>query len=363
MEEIKQYQKLMRKCFSLARKGEGKTSPNPLVGCVIFDDDFNIISTGYHKRYGDFHAERNAILNTKSKLKGKNLIVNLEPCCHYGKTPPCTDIIIEKGIKKVIVGMRDVNPIVAGKGIKQLKKAGIEVVEGVLEEDCKKLNEIFIKNQVEQKPFITIKSAATLDGKISTKTNSSKWITGEKARKEVMRLRNAYDAILTSSNTVISDNPALTARIRGGKNPVRIILDSNLRTNPESKVYFDDGVKVFLFTLKKDNGKYPKNVCVKTVSADNIGKVNLNEVVSILWSEGIKSILVEAGGKLNGAFIKQKLADKLILFLAPKILGDKDGKNFIEGFDIKDINNSKILDIINIKQFAPDIMIEGKFKY
>lgn len=362
MEEIKQYQKLMKKCLSLAKKGEGKTSPNPLVGCVIFDDDFKVISTGYHKKYGDFHAERNAILNSKGNLKGKNLIVNLEPCCHYGKTPPCTDIIIEKGIKKVIIGMKDVNPIVSGKGIKQLKKAGIDVVEGVLEDECKKLNEVFIKNQTEQKPFIVIKSAATLDGKISTKTNSSKWITGEKARKEVMRLRNCYDAILTSSNTVISDNPSLTARIRGGKNPVRVILDSNLRTNPKSKVYLDDGVKVFLFTLKKDNGKYPKNVRVKTVSGEK-GKPNLNEVVSALWEEGIKSILIEAGGTLNGAFVRQKLADKLILFLAPKILGDKEGKNFIEGFDIKDINDSKILDIINIKQFSPDIMLEGVFKY
>ncbi len=362
MEKIKQYQKLMKKCLSLAKKGEGKTSPNPLVGCVIFDDDFKVISTGYHKKYGDFHAERNAILNSKVDLKGKNLIVNLETCCHYGKTPPCTDIIIEKGIKKVIIGMRDVNPIVSGKGIKQLEKSGIEVIEGVFEEECKKLNEVFIKNQTEQKPFIVIKSAATLDGKISTKTNSSKWITGEKARKEVMRLRNCYDAILTSSNTVISDNPSLTARISGGKNPARVILDSNLRTNPKSKVYLDDGVKVFLFTLKKDNGKYPKNVFVKTVSGEN-GKPNLNEVISTLWEEGIKSILIEAGGILNGVFVRKKLADKLILFLAPKILGDKDGKNFIEGFDIKDINDSKILDIINIKQFSPDIMVEGVFKY
>lgn len=357
MEKIKQYQKLMKKCLSLAKKGEGKTSPNPLVGCVIFDDDFKIISTGYHKRYGDFHAERNAILNSKASLKGKNLIVNLEPCCHYGKTPPCTDIIIEKKIKKVIIGMKDVNPIVSGKGIKQLKKAGIEVVEGILEDDCRKLNEVFIKNQTEQKPFITIKSAATLDGKISTKTNSSKWITGEKSRKEVMKLRNCYDAVLTSSNTVIADNPSLTARIRDGKNPVRIVLDSNLRTNPKSKIYFNDGVKVFLFTLKKDNGKYPENVCVKTVS-DKDGKPNLNDVVSVLWKEGIKSILIEAGGTLNGAFIRQNLADKLILFLAPKILGDKKAKNFIEGFNIKDINDSKILDIVNIKQFSPDIMIE-----
>ena len=357
----KQYEKLMKKCLALAKKGEGKTSPNPLVGCVVFDDDFNIISTGFHEKYGGFHAERNALLKPDTDFKGKNLIVNLEPCCHYGKTPPCTDIIIEKGIKKVIVGMQDVNPIVAGKGIEILRNSGIEVVEGVLEDECRKLNEIFIKNQLEQKPFILVKSAITLDGKIATKTNSSKWITGEKARKEVMRLRNLYDAILTSSNTVLSDNPGLTARIKGGENPVRVVLDRNLRTSPSAKVYADDGTRVFLFTSKKDNGKYPKNVCVKTVSCKNNG-LNLNEITDILWSEGIKSILVEAGGKLNGAFLKQKLADKFILFIAPKILGDKDGKNFVEGFDISDINNSTLLDTETVKRFGTDIMVEAKLK-
>ena len=358
----KQYEKLMKKCLTLAKKGEGKTSPNPLVGCVVFDDDFNVVSTGFHEKYGGFHAERNALLKSDVDFKGKNLIVNLEPCCHYGKTPPCTDIIIEKGIKKVIVGMKDVNPLVAGKGIKILRNSGIEVVEGVLEDECKRLNEIFIKNQLEQKPFILIKSAITLDGKIATKTNSSKWITGDKARKEVMHLRNLYDAILTSSNTVLEDNPSLTARIKGGKNPVRVILDRNLRTSPSSKVYNNDKIKIFLFTSKKDNGKYPKNVCVKTISEEDNG-LNLNEVVSILWSEGIKSILIEAGGKLNGAFLKQKLVDKFVLFIAPKILGDKDGKNFIEGFDVSDINNSKLLDIVSIKHYTPDIMLEGKVKY
>lgn len=361
MNEIKQYEKLMKKCLALAKKGEGKTSPNPLVGCVIFDDDFNIVSSGFHEKCGGFHAERNAVLNFEGDLRGKNLIVNLEPCCHYGKTPPCTDLIIEKGIKKVIVGMRDVNPVVAGKGIKQLKNAGIEVVEGVLEEECKKINEIFIKNQTEHKPFITIKSAITLDGKIATKTNSSKWITGEKSRKEVMRLRNLYDAILTSSNTVISDNPSLTARIKGGKNPVRVILDRNLRTSPSSKVYADNGVKVFLFTSLEDNGKYPKNVCVKTVSCKGKG-LNLKEITDILWSEGINSVLVETGGRLNGAFLREKLVDKFVLYAAPKILGDREGKSFVEGFDISDINQSTMLEIVAVKQFGQDIMIELKRK-
>lgn len=362
MDKLKQYQKLMRKCLSLAKKGEGKTSPNPLVGCVVFDDDFNIVSVGYHEKYGSFHAERNALLKKGVDFKGKNLIVNLEPCCHYGKTPPCTEIIIEKGIKKVIVGMRDVNPVVAGKGIKLLKQAGIEVVEGVLEDECRKLNEIFIKNQTEGKSFILIKSAITLDGKIATKTNSSKWITGEKSRKEVQRLRNLYDAVLTSSNTVLADNPSMTARIKNGKNPVRVVLDRNLKTSPKSKVYNDDGTRVFLFTSKSDNEKYPKNVCVKRVCEID-GCLDLKEIVSVLWEEGIRSIFVEAGGVLNGAFVRAGLVDKLVLFVAPKILGDKHAKNFIEGFDITDINNSKLLEIESIKRFEPDIILEGKFKH
>ncbi len=361
MEKIKQYQKLMRKCLALAKKGAGRTSPNPLVGCVIFDDDFNIVSVGRHEKYGEFHAERNALLKKGVDFKGKNLIVNLEPCCHYGKTPPCTEIIIEKGIKKVIVGIRDVNPLVAGKGIEQLRNNGIEVIEGILEDECRKLNEIFIKNQTEKKPFILIKSAITLDGKIATKTNSSKWITGERARKEVQRLRNLYDAILTSSNTVIADNPSLTARIKNGKNPVRVVLDRNLKTLPTSKVYKDDGTRVFLFTSHKNNNKYPQNVCVKRVSEAE-GGLDLNEVVSVLWTEGIRSVLVEAGGVLNGAFIRTGLVDKFVLFVAPKILGDRNGKNFVEGFDITDINNSKLLDIISVKRFTPDLMIEGKFR-
>ena len=244
----KQYEKLMRRCISLAKKGEGKVSPNPLVGCVIFDDNFNILSEGYHEKYVQNHAERNAILNAKSNLKGKSLIVNLEPCSHYGKTPPCADLIIEKGIKKVIIGMIDPNPIVSGNGIKKLQKAGIEVVTGVLEKECRILNEVFIKNQIKKSPFVVIKTATTLDGKIATQTGNSKWITDESSRLEVQKLRNKYDAILTSSATVIEDNPKLTCRLKNGRNPVRIILDTNLSTDENSNVYNNDGTKVYIIT-------------------------------------------------------------------------------------------------------------------
>lgn len=355
----KKYEKLMRKCISLAKKYAGRTSPNPLVGAIIFDDEFNIISMGAHQKYGENHAERNAILSTNADLKGKNIIVNLEPCSHYGKTPPCADLIIEKGIKKVIIGMKDPNPVVAGRGIEKLQKAGIEVVVDILKEECEELNKIFIKNILEEKPYITMKSAITFDGKIATRTGNSKWITDEKSRIEVQKIRNYHDAILTSSKTVIMDNPSLTCRMKNGKNPIRIILDSNLSTLPESKVYNDDGVKVYLVTTKKDNKKYPKNVEVITVAERN-RHIDLNKAIEILYEKGIKSILIEAGGTLNKAFLQENLIDELILFIAPKILGDKTGTNFVEGFNRNELSQCNNFQITNVKKLKNDIMVNAK---
>lgn len=355
----KQYEKLMRKCISLAKKYAGKTSPNPLVGAIIFDDNFNIISMGAHQKYGEYHAERNAILSTKEDLKGKNLIVNLEPCSHYGKTPPCADLIIEKGIKKVIIGSIDPNPIVAGNGIKKLKEAGIEVIVDVLKEECEELNKFFIKNILQEKPYITMKSAITFDGKIATKTGNSKWITDEKSRSEVQKIRNYHDAILTSSQTVIMDNPSLTCRTKNGKKLTRVILDTNLSTAPNSKVYNNDGAKVYLLTTKKDNKKYPKNVEILTCKLKN-NHIDLNNAINLLYEKGIKSILLEAGGTLNKAFLQENLIDELILFIAPKILGDKTGINFIEGFERNTISECNNLKITNVKKLKNDIMVNAK---
>ena len=355
----KKYEKLMRKCISLAKKYEGRTSPNPLVGAIIFDDDFNIISMGAHQKCGENHAERNAILSTNTDLKGKNLIVNLEPCSHHGKTPPCADLIIEKGFKKVIIGMEDPNPIVAGRGIKKLQEAGIEVVLDVLKKECEELNRIFLKNIINKKPYITMKSAITFDGKIATNTGNSKWITDEKSRKEVQKIRNYHDAILTSSQTVIMDNPSLTCRMKNGKNPIRIILDSQLSTSPNSKVYNADGVKVYLLTTKKDNKLYPKNVEVITVKEKN-NHIDLTKAIEILYDKGIKSILVEAGGTLNKVFLEENLIDELILFIAPKILGDKTGINFVEGFNRTELSQCNNLTITKVQKLKNDIMINAR---
>ncbi len=361
---LKKYNQLMKRCIKLAKMSEGKVSPNPLVGAVIFDDDFNIISEGRHEYYGGNHAERNAVLNTNTDLKGKSIIVNLEPCSHFGKTPPCADLIIEKGIKKVIVGMIDPNPIVSGKGIEKLKNAGIEVVIGVLENECRELNKFFIKNQTRNLPYITIKSAVTLDGKIASKTGNSKWITDEYSRKEVQKLRNSYDAILTSSQTVIKDNPSLTCRMKNSKNPVRVILDTDLKTDVNSNVYNDDGTKVFIVTKKSISGikknKYPKNVEFVQVPLKN-GHVNLVETVKELFKKGIRSILIEAGGTLNKAFIDENLPDDLIMFFAPKILGDIQGISFVEGFHRDFISECNKLSFKSVKKLKHDIIIKSVF--
>ena len=358
-----QYKRLMRRCIKLAKKGEGRVSPNPLVGAVIFDDDFNIISEGYHQKYGENHAERNAILKTNVDLKGKSIIVNLEPCSHYGKTPPCADLIIEKGIKKVIIGMLDPNPIVCGNGVKKLKEAGIEVIVGILERECRELNKFFLKDFLEKKPYITIKTATTLDGKIATKTGSSKWITDEASRLEVQKLRNRYDAILTSSKTVIKDNPSLTCRMKKGRNPVRIILDTNLTTPVDSKVYIDNA-KIIVVTGENISDekikKYSENIKFIKCKLKN-GHIDLNIAVKLIYQEGIKSILVESGSILNKAFVEENLADNLIQFIAPKILGDKEGVSFIEGFERFKISECNNLNITSTKRLKNDIMLIGDF--
>ena len=364
---MQNYNKYMKKCFNLAKKGEGKTSPNPLVGAVLTDKNGKILSTGFHKGYGLDHAEVDCIKNFEKKY-GKNvdyseatLYVNLEPCNHFGKTPPCSDLIIKKRIKKVVIGIKDPNPNHTG-GIKKLKKAGIEVIENVLKDEAKKLNEVFFKNAKENTPFVAIKTATTLDGKIASKTGSSKWITSESARNYVQKLRNKYDGILTSSNTVITDNPSLTARGKGLKNPVRIILDSHLKTNPNSKVYNNDGVKILLLHTGKNlinNPEiYPHNIKLIKVKSSISGKVDLREALKIIHKEGLTSILVEAGGILCGEFIKHNLADKIYHFVAPKILGDNNAKSFVQGFDISNIKECRNYKITTLKNLNPDIMFE-----
>ena len=342
---MKQYDLLMKKCIDLAKQAQGETSPNPLVGCIVLNDIGEIISTGYHKKYGENHAERDALLKLDD-AKNCTLIVNLEPCSHYGKTPPCADLIIEKGVKRVVYGMKDVNPIVAGNGLKKLIDAGIEVIGPILEDECRKLNEIFIKNQVEHKTFVALKTATTIDGKIATSTNDSKWITSDLAREEVRNIRKRYDAILTSSSTILADNPTM-------EHKCKVILDRKLKTNSQMTIYKQG--KIFVFHSLKNQSSLSNNNLQYIYTPTVNNKLGIEFILGELYKRGIMSVLIEAGGKLNGSFLPY--IDRLYHFVAPKILGDNNGKSCFYGKDVEKISNCTNLNFESVELFPPDILV------
>ena len=342
---MKQYDLLMKKCIELAKQAQGETSPNPLVGCIVLNDIGEIISTGYHKKYGENHAERDALLKLDD-AKNCTLIVNLEPCSHYGKTPPCADLIIEKGVKRVVYGMKDVNPIVAGNGLKKLIDAGIEVIGPILEDECRKLNEIFIKNQVEHKTFVALKTATTIDGKIATSTNDSKWITSDLAREEVRNIRKRYDAILTSSSTILADNPTM-------EHKCKVILDRKLKTNSQMTIYKQG--KIFVFHSLKNQASLSNNNLQYIYTPTVNNKLGIEFILEELYKRGIMSVLIEAGGKLNGSFLPY--IDRLYHFVAPKILGDNNGKSCFYGKDVEKISNCTNLNFESVELFPPDILV------
>lgn len=345
------YNKLMRKCITLGKKGAGKTAPNPMVGCVVLDKNNNIISTGYHHKYGENHAERDALLKLKNNEEnGGTLIVNLEPCSHYGKTPPCADLIIERKLKKVVIGCKDNNPKVNGGGIKKLKDAGIEVITGVLEDECRKMNEVFFTNVEENRVFIALKTATTIDGKIAARTGDSKWITSDKSRIFARKLRQKYDAILTSSATVLADNPTM-------QHKTKIILDKSLKTNFESNIYKSG--KIYIAIDKSHNLSritHPENVeFIKCKIKNN--NIDLEDLMEKLYSKGITSVFIECGGVLGGNFIKENLADKIYHFIAPKILNDNSGKSCFDGDDINLIRNCKQYRTDSVQKIGDDVLI------
>ncbi|MFI3301286.1 MAG: bifunctional diaminohydroxyphosphoribosylaminopyrimidine deaminase/5-amino-6-(5-phosphoribosylamino)uracil reductase RibD [Candidatus Gastranaerophilales bacterium] len=341
------YEILMKKCIELAKLGTGKTSPNPLVGCVVLTSKDEIISTGFHSKYGENHAERDALLKLKNGEEvGGTLVVNLEPCTHFGKTPPCVDLIIERKIKKVVIGMRDVNPIVAGNGIAKLKSANIEVVENVLNEECKKLNEIFIKNHLNKKSFITIKTATTLDGKIATSNGSSKWITGANSREKVKEIREKYDAMMTTSSTIITDNPTMA-------HSKKIILDRNLKTNLDFKIYKEG--EIFLFHSEKHKPKFQRENIHFFATPEKNEKLDLDFIFKKAFELGIMSILIESGGILNGEALQY--CDKIYHFIAPKITNDNSSKSCFNSSFINNINECKIFKIEEVKKLSNDILL------
>lgn len=356
-------EKYMLRALDLAIKGEGRTSPNPMVGCVIVKDD-KIIGEGYHEKYGELHAERNALKNCSESAEDATLYVTLEPCCHYGKTPPCTEAIIENKIKRVVIGTLDINPLVAGKGMKILKNAGIDVTVGVLEKKCKEINEVFFHFTSTNRPFVALKYAMTLDGKIACYTGDSTWITNEKSRQLAHRLRNKYSAIMVGVNTVIYDNPMLNCRMEGGVDPVRVVCDSNLRIPLESKIVKTaKNIRTIVACTVKELSKIElllnNNIEILVTSGKT---VNLDEVLQYLANNNIDSVFVEGGGVLHSSFIRQRLVDRVYSFIAPKLVGGERPFSPIAGKGIEKMSDAIKLDDYEIINIDEDILITGKVK-
>lgn len=348
----------MRLTINLAKRGRGKTSPNPLVGAVVVKNG-QIIGKGYHKKFGEPHAEVNALNSCGDKAKDAILYVNLEPCCHYGKTPPCTDAIIKSGIRKVVCATLDPNPQVNGKGINLLREGGVKVEVGILEEEAKKLNEAYLKFITTGFPFVILKVAQTLDGKIATKIGDSKWITQEDSRRFVRSLRSWVDAVLVGANTVRRDDPELTIHEVKGENPIRIILDSSGKISSNSKVIKENknGKTIIATTNQKTKEKFKEKAEIWTLKKSKDGLVDLTQLLKKAGENQITSLLVEGGSKVFTSFLKEKLVDKIYYFLSPKILGE--GFFSFGDLGIKKISDSIILRDCEIKRFKNDLLIIG----
>mgnify|MGYP002509844972 CR=1 FL=1 len=364
----------MRRAIELAKKGEGAVDPNPLVGAVIVKND-KIIGEGYHKKYGDLHAERNAFKSITESAEGGTLYVTLEPCCHTGKTPPCTDAIIENKIAKVVIGSGDPNPLVAGKGATVLKNAGIEVVEGFLAEECDVLNDVFFHYITNKTPYVVMKYAMTLDGKIATKSGDSKWITNELSRRKVQEMRNKYTGIMVGIGTVKADDPMLNTRIEGGRSPIRIICDSKLSISADSNICRTASeIKTFVVTAFKDmpsgivtDIKTPKmrelsRLGIKFINVpakSDEPEVDLNRLMELLGKLQINSILLEGGGTLNYSALQAGIVNEIAAFIAPKIVGG-DAKTPVGGTGVDNLGKAQMLKLLSMDSSDGDIYARYK---
>lgn len=355
-------QDYMKRALDLAKKGAGHTSPNPMVGCVVVKDG-RIVTEGYHERYGEFHAERNALTRCEEDLTGAEMYVTLEPCCHQGNTPPCTDIIIERGIGKVYVGSMDPNPKVAGKGVKILQEHGIEVETGVLEKECLALNEIFFHYITTGMPYVAMKYAMTLDGKIASCTGDSKWVTGERARHHVHELRKQYSAILAGIGTVLADDPMLNCRIEEGVDPVRVVCDSSLRIPLSSQLVKTAGDIPVIVAYAKENPEKEKALLqagVELISAGRDGRVDLAVLMRELGKRKIDSVLVEGGGAIHGSLLKSGLVQKIYCYLAPKLIGGREASSPVEGDGFSRMKDALPVTEMEILSLGEDICISGR---
>jgi diaminohydroxyphosphoribosylaminopyrimidine deaminase/5-amino-6-(5-phosphoribosylamino)uracil reductase len=355
----------MKIALSLAKRGKGRVSPNPLVGAVLVKNG-RIVGKGFHQRAGGPHAEVNALKEAGDKAKGADLYLNLEPCCHFGKTPPCTDALIAHKIKRIFAGMVDPNPLVSGRGIEQLVKSGIQVKTGILEAEARKLNEDFIKYITEKVPFVILKVASTLDGKIATRTGDARWITGEKARTFVHQLRNEADAVLVGIGTVKRDDPLLTTRLPQGtgRDPHRIILDTHLTIPLSSKLlHLNSQAKTILATSQHVSPRKIRKLeelgaTILTLPTLK-GRLNLKALLKELGRREITSVMVEGGRETITSFLEQRLVDKLYLFYAPKIIMGVEAIGITGGQGKALLKEAIQVSKVKVKRLGDDILVEG----
>ncbi len=366
-------QDYMKRAIELAKRGTGQTNPNPLVGAVIVKDG-RIIGEGYHRRYGELHAERNAIASLTESAKGAAIYVTLEPCCHYGKTPPCTEAILENGIARVVIGSRDPNPKVSGKGAEILRKAGVLVEEDFMREECDRLNPVFFHYITRHTPYVVMKYAMTADGKIATKTGASKWITGEDSRMEVQKLRCRYMGIMAGIGTVLEDDPMLNVRIPGKRSPVRIICDSSLRIPLDSQICrtAKDYPTIIAWAPKSAEDIEGEDHKIKELERlgiqvlavpDGGGRVDMEKLMQNLGSQGIDSILLEGGGTLNDSALRAGIVQEVLAFIAPKIFGGEEARTPVAGIGAKAVEEAVLLKPEEVSQIGEDLLVRYKVKY
>jgi len=357
--------KYMELALAMAKMGWGATNPNPLVGAVVVKDD-HVIGRGYHRGPGEMHAEMEALCDLGEEAIGATLYVNLEPCCHFGRTPPCVSIIKEKGISKVVAAMKDPNQKVNGKGFESLRQAGIDVVVGVLEEEAAKLNEIFIKFISSEMPFVIMKSAMTLDGKIACENGDSFWVSGEKARNESQFLRRRVASIMVGVNTVINDNPKLTVRIprEETRNPLRVVVDSTGKIPIDSFIVMTaHEIPTIVATTELIDDTREKMlldkgvVLLKLPSKD--GRVDVKALLHNLHSMGLDSVLLEGGSELNASFLEAGVVDKVVMYLAPKILGGANALTPVGGKGINAMKDALVVRSMSVRWIGGDLCIEG----
>lgn len=367
-------EKYMRRAIELAKKGSGHVNPNPLVGAVIVRDG-EIIGEGYHECYGQLHAERNAIANAKKRgnsLEGSTIYVTLEPCCHYGKTPPCTEAIIEEKIARVVVGSDDPNPLVSGKGFQMLREKGIEVIPHFLKEECDAMNYVFFHYIRTGTPYVAMKYAMTMDGKIACYTGDSKWVTGEESRAHVQTLRNHYKGIMAGIGTVLADDPMLNCRIEGGRDPIRIIADSHLRIPIDSQLVRTAGQQPLIVACLPDADEekaaqlQEKGVEVLRIPGVTTADITeeQKEVISLpvlmkeLGARKIDGILLEGGGQLNESALQAGIVQRVYCYIAPKIFGGAQAKTPVEGQGLAKAADAWHFTRIGMQEFGQDILLE-----